>query len=186
MQEIETLQSRFSSEIAELRKVHASFDEAFSTYTAQYGDRAVKLTETCKISETIDPVIVILGRTTPLVYRDSKRTLAGGLATVQIEKGQVYILGRREPPDSKLIVWSRGGESEIEQYDSRVRIIPSRVHAAIFGLENGDVLFTDLGSSSGSILAGESSKPEPFITLYAAPKVGIRRVAIPSKYAEGT
>jgi hypothetical protein len=144
----------------------------------------VKVNEPFRISETIDPVIIILGRTTSLFYRDSKRTLEGSLANVQIEKAHTYVLGRREPPDSKLIVWSHEQETEIEQYDSRVRIIPSRIHAAIFALESGQVLFTDLGSSSGSILAGESSKPEPFITLYAAPGVGIRRVRIPSKYAE--
>lgn len=64
-----------------------------------------------------------------------------------------------EPPDSKLIAWSLDAETELEQYDSRIRIIPSRIHAAIFGLENGEVLFADLGSSSGSMLAGEGTKP---------------------------
>ena len=85
--------------------------------------------------------------------------------------------------DSKLVVWSRDAESEVERFDSRVRIVPSRIHAAILGAENGDVLFDDLGSSSGSILAGETKKPEPFITLYATPRVGIHRVELKPKYA---
>ena len=85
--------------------------------------------------------------------------------------------------DSKLLVWSNDSESEVERFDSRVRIVPSRLHAAILGAENGDVLFDDLGSSSGSILAGETKKPEPFITLYATPRVGIHRVEIKPKYA---
>jgi hypothetical protein len=99
--------------------------------------------------------------------------------------GSVYVMGRREPPDSKLIVWSPKEESEVEQYDSRVRIIPSRIHAAIFGLEDGSILFADLGSSTGSILAGETSKPEPFITLYAPSRVYVHRVPIETKYARG-
>ncbi len=159
------------------------FDEAFSSYVAQYGNSSVKVYEPFKISGTIDPVIVILGRTTPLFYRHSRRALSGSLTSVRIESGNVYVMGRREPPDSKLIVWSPDAEIEIEQYDSRVRIIPSRIHAAIFGLEDGEVLFADLGSSSGSILAGETSKPEPFITLYAGPRVEIHRVTIAQKYA---
>ncbi len=183
MQALSSLQSKLRTVLDEFRKKYASFDEAFSSYTGQYGEGAVKLYEPFKISGTIDPVIIILGRTTPLSYRDSHRILTGNLSSVGIERGSVYIMGRREPPDSKLIVWSPKDESEVEQYDSRVRIIPSRIHAAVFGLENGDVLFADLGSSSGSILAGETSKPEPFITLYASPKVDIHRVAIENKYA---
>ena len=183
MQELTTLQSKLAGITGDLRKKYQSFDEAFSSYTAQYGDGSVKVYEPFKISGTIDPVIIILGRTTPMFYRDSKRLLAGSLGSIAVESENVYVLGRREPPDSKLIVWSPREETEIEQYDSRVRIIPSRIHAAIFGLEGGEVLFADLGSSSGSILAGESSKPEPFIRIYATPRVDIHRVTIDAKYA---
>ena len=167
----------------EFKKKYPSFDESFSSYIAQYGAEAVKVYEPLKISETIDPVIIILGRTTPLVYKDSHRLLSGSLSSLTIEKGRVYIMGRREPPDSKLIVWSLTEETEVEQYDSRVRIIPSRIHAAIFDVEDGSVFFADLGSSSGSILAGETSKPEPFIALYAAPRVDVHRIPIETKYA---
>ena len=165
------------------RKKYPSFDESFSTYSGQYGEGAVRVYEPFKVSDTIDPVVIILGRTTPLFYKDSRRLLSGSLNSVTIESGNVYVMGRREPPDSKLIVWSAKEESEVEQYDSRIRIIPSRIHAAIFALEDGTVLFADLGSSSGSILAGETSKPEPFITLYASPRVDVHRVPIETKYA---
>lgn len=181
MQQLATLQTKLAESIGNLRRKYPSFDHAVSSYTGQYGESSVKVYETFKISDTIDPVIIIVGRTTPLFYRHSKRELNGGLDSVIVDSGNVYVLGRREPPDSKLVVWSVKGEVEIEKYDSRVTIIPSRIHAAIFGLED-DVLFADLGSTSGSILAGETSKPEPFITLYGPPHMGVHRVALPAKY----
>jgi hypothetical protein len=183
MQQLTTLQSKLAGAIKDFQEKYESFDDAISSYTAQYGDGAVKVYEPFKISGTIDPVIIILGRTTPLFYRDSKRLLSGSLSSIMIDVGNVYILGRREPPDSKLLIWSPKAENEIEHYDSRVRIIPSRIHAAIFALESGEVSFADLGSTSGSILAGESAKPEPFIRLYATPRVDIQRVTIDAKYA---
>lgn len=183
MQALSSFQTRLADSVNEFRKKYPAFEEAYSSYTAQYGEDAVKIHEPFKISETIDPVIIVLGRTTTLFYRDSRRTLAGSLGSIELESGILYILGRREPLDSKLVIWSSRGENELEHYDSRVRIVPSRIHAALFGSEDGAVLFDDLGSSSGSILAGETKKPEPFITLYATPRVGIHRVAIRQKYA---
>jgi hypothetical protein len=176
------LQSLLTNAVSVYRRKYESFDEAFLSYAGQYGDNAIRVYDPRKISETVDPVIIIVGRTTPLIYGDSKRLLSGSLSSISIEKGQVHLLGRREPPDSKLIVWSPEEEVEIEYYDSRVGIIPSRVHAAIFGLDNGDVMFTDLGSSSGSVIAGETSKPEPFIRLYATPNVDVYKVTINAKY----
>lgn len=183
MQAFSSLESKLGIVVNGFRKKYPSFDESFSTYSGQYGEGAVRVYEPFKVSDTIDPVVIILGRTTPLFYKDSRRLLSGSLNSVTIESGNVYVMGRREPPDSKLIVWSAKEESEVEQYDSRIRIIPSRIHAAIFALEDGTVLFADLGSSSGSILAGETSKPEPFITLYASPRVDVHRVPIETKYA---
>jgi hypothetical protein len=184
MQALASFQGSLVESVKLFRKKYSAFEEAYSSYTGQYGEDSVKVHEPFKISETIDPVIIVLGRTTPLFYRDSRRTLMGSLSSVEIERGVLYILGRREPLDSKLVVWSADAESEVERFDSRVRIVPSRIHAAILGAENGDVLFDDLGSSSGSILAGETKKPEPFITLYATPRVGIHRVELKPKYAE--
>jgi len=183
MQSLSSLKSKLGNVVDDFRKKYSSFDESFSGYTGQYGEGVVKVYEPFKLSGTIDPVVIILGRTTSLFYKDSRRLLSGSLNSVLIESGNVYVIGRREPPDSKLIVWSAKEENEVEQYDSRIRVIPSRIHAAIFALEDGTVLFSDLGSSSGSILAGETSKPEPFITLYAAPRVDVHRVPIESKYA---
>lgn len=183
MQALTSFQTRLADSVNEFRKKYPAFEEAYSSYTAQYGEDAVKIHEPFKISETIDPVIIVLGRTTTLFYRDSRRALAGSLGSIELESGILYILGRREPLDSKLVIWSSRGENELEYYDSRVRIVPSRIHAALFGSEDGAVLFDDLGSSSGSILAGETKKPEPFITLYATPRVGIHRVAIRQKYS---
>jgi len=169
--------------VNEFRKKYPSFEEAYNTYIGQYGESSVRVHEPVRISDTIDPVVIVLGRTTPLFYRDSRRALTGSLGTIEIEKGNVYVLGRRASLDSKLVVWSQTAEVEIEEYDSRVRIVPSRIHAAIFASEDGEVLFSDLGSGSGSILAGETSKPEPFIFLFAPPSVGVHRVPTIQKYA---
>ena len=184
MQTLASFQEKLTDSIDLFRKKYSSFEEAYSSYTAQYGEDSVRAHEPFKISDTIDPVIIVLGRTTPLFYIASRRTLSGSLSSIEIQTGALYILGRREPQDSKLVVWSEEAESEVEHFDSRLRIVPSRIHAAILGHESGDVLFDDLGSSSGSILAGETKKPEPFITLYATPRVGIHRVELRPKYAE--
>lgn len=181
--QLTSLQSNLVNVVKDFRGKYESFDEAFGTYTAQYGDDSITVYEPFRISGTIDPVCMILGRNTVLFYRESRRRLVGSLGSAPIVSGNVYVLGRREPADSKLLVWSPAEEVEIEQYDSRVRIIPSRIHAAVFALEGGEVLFADLGSSSGSILAGETAKPEPFIILYATPKVNVHKVTIEAKYA---
>ena len=183
MQALASFQEKLADSVTLFRKKYPAFEEAYSSYTAQYGDNSVRVHEPFRISDTIDPVIIVLGRTTPLFYADSRRTLNGSLSSIKIQRGLLYLLGRREPLDSKLIVWSRDAESEVERFDSRVRIVPSRIHAAILGSEGGDVFFDDLGSSSGSIVAGETRKPEPFITLYATPRVGIHRVELKPKYA---
>lgn len=177
------IQSKLSTAISEFRRFD-TFDHAYRSYTDQYGDQSVKTYPPYKISGTIDPVIIILGRTTPLFYRDSRKVISGSIGSLRIERGNVYILGRREPPDSKLVGWSLVGETELEHYDSRVRVIPSRIHAGIISNDDNEIYFLDLGSTSGSILAGESSKPEPFITLYATSTIDIHKITIDAKYSE--
>ncbi len=181
MEEERDFQARLMACINTVRKRYLSFDESFISYTAQYGEPSVRVYEPFRISGTIDPVTIILGHTTPVFYRDSKRTLGGTLGSVALQADEIYILGRRRSSDSKLVVWSLNEETEIENYNSTVRIIPSRIHAAIFASKN-DVVFADLGSSSGSVLVGESSKLEPFISVYSTTDAGIHRTTIPSKY----
>jgi hypothetical protein len=182
LQDLASIQSRLKTAIENIRQKHESFDEAYRSYTGQYGEGSVKAYDPCKISGTIDPVIIVLGRTTTLFYRDSKRLLSGSQNSITLESENVYILGRRQRLDSKLVVWSQKDEVEIEQFDSRVRVVPSRIHGSILQLGN-EVYFTDLGSSSGSIVAGETQKPEPFITLYATPSVELHKVTLDGKYA---
>jgi len=177
------VQSQFSTAIAEFRKRHDEFDKAYRSYTGQYGDRSVRLYESYKISGTIDPVIIILGRTTPLFYRDSRRLVSGTIGSLTIERENFYLLGRRDRPDSKLVCWSSTEEIELEHYDSRVSIIPSRIHAAIFTDEEYEVYFTDLGSTSGSILSGESLKSGAFIALYGTSIIDVHKITIDAKYA---
>lgn len=165
------------------RKKMESFDEAYRSYTAQYGEQAVSVYEPTEISNTIDPVIIILGRNTPLLYRDGDRTVEGRLSRAHLRPNEFYIIGRREPLDSRLLLWGPEAETEITDYDSRVQVVPSRIHAGIWLRSEKTVFFTDLGSSSGSIVAGETKRPEPFIVAYASPKVDIRRVEIPLKYS---
>jgi len=181
MEQQNALQPILEQATANFRRAYPSFDDAFTSYTIEYGKTSIRVYEQFKISQTIDPVTIILGRNTPLTYRDSKHQLTGSLNSISIEADNTYILGRRTNTDSKLVVWSIKGETEITEYDSRVRTIPSRVHAAIFA-HGGDVFYTDLGSSSGSILAGETTKPEPFVAIYATPRVVVHKITIEAKY----
>ncbi|HXY82480.1 MAG TPA: hypothetical protein VEH56_02090 [Candidatus Saccharimonadales bacterium] len=181
MERLNSLQLRLEKVAQNFRKIYPSFDDAYTSYTIEYGESSVKVHEPFKISQTIDPVTIILGRNTPLTYRDSKRILTGSRSSISIETKDTYILGRRTQTDSMMLVWSGKAETEITQYDSRVRTIPSRIHAAIF-TDGADVFYTDLGSSSGSILAGETTKPEPFVALYATPRAGVHKVTIEPKY----
>jgi pSer/pThr/pTyr-binding forkhead associated (FHA) protein len=182
MEQLNSLQSRLEKVTENFRNTHPSFDDAYTSYTIEYGENSIKVHEPFKISQTIDPVTIILGRNTPLTYRDSKHMLTGGMNSISIEPNETYILGRRTETESMfLLVWSGKAETEITQYDSHVRTIPSRIHAAIF-TDRNDVFYTDLGSSSGSILAGETTKPEPFVALYATPRVEVHKVTIDPKY----
>jgi hypothetical protein len=182
MEQQDSLQPILEQAMANFRRAYQSFDDAFTSYTIQYGVTSIRVYEQFKISQTIDPVTIILGQNTPLTYRDSKHLLTGSLNSIPIEPDNTYILGRRTNQDSKLIVWSTKGEIEITGYDNRVKTIPSRVHAAIF-MHGDDVFYADLGSSSGSILAGETTKPEPFVAIYATPIVAVHKVTIEPKYA---
>jgi hypothetical protein len=91
MQDLVSLQTALTSVTEKFRTKHPSFDEALLSHTGQYGEDAVRVYEPFKISGTIDPVVMILGRTTPLFYRGSRRVLSGSLGLVTIDPGNVYI-----------------------------------------------------------------------------------------------
>lgn len=93
-QELASLQRELAAVTDRMRKKYPAFDETISSYTGQYGENAIEVYEPFKISETIDPVIIVLGRTTPLFYRDSRRLLVGSLSSLIVEPANVYVLGR--------------------------------------------------------------------------------------------
>ncbi len=174
---------RLDEAIREFSRRYVGFDEAYSSYLGQYGDDAVSVHRPFLLSDTIDPVLVILGRNTVLFYTHSDRTLKGDLGAIPVEQGRIVILGRRKTPDTKLVAWSVRSESELTRYDLRIKIFPSRIHAAIFAPDAQHVLFTDLGSSAGSILVGEYGKPEPFIAMYSPPRrMKMLKIPIKDKY----
>ena len=85
---------------------------------------------------------------------------------MELKAGEVFIIGRRVPQDSKLVVWGLRGGVELETYTARVGIIVSRLHAAIAYLNEKEVLFMDLGSSAGSVVAGDSVSKGAFVKVY--------------------
>jgi hypothetical protein len=151
--------------IEKLRSANPNFEHAYDTYTQQYGKEVVSINEPVKISGTIDPVTFVLGRGCSIFYYDSTREIKGALGYVRLEDEMVYLVGRRQPQDSKLVAWTPdGGEVELAEYNHRAGIIPSRLHCA-FIVEIGVVYFTDLTSSSGTVVVGESDG-EPFVRIY--------------------
>ncbi|MHB8566232.1 MAG: hypothetical protein ACYC7D_03545 [Nitrososphaerales archaeon] len=153
--------------ISVIRAKSADFDFACETYTQQYGQEKISLdSEATSLSDTVDPLSIILGRNCVISYSDSKMTLKGNLGSIQLKPGACYIVGRRQPQDQKLVCWGPGSTTELEEYNSRVSIIPSRVHGAFICSENDTVDYLDLGSSSGTILVGESLASGPFVKVY--------------------
>ncbi len=159
------LKALIESTIEKLREQYPDFENAYDTYTQQYGNRVIAVNEPVKLNDTTDPVILILGRNCVIFYSDSKKELRGSEGRVELKVGATCILGRRQPQDSKLIAWNTEREVELGDYNSRAGIIPSRVHAAIVLSEN-ETFFSDLGSSSGTVLVGDSSKRGQFVKVY--------------------
>lgn len=151
--------------IVKLRAQHPDFENAYDTYTQEYGERVVTVNAPVKLSDTIDPVILILGRNCVICYYDSKKELRGSEGRLELKIGTTCILGRRQPQDSKLIAWSTDGEVELGDYNSQAGTIPSRVHGAIVMLSENEAYFTDLCSSSGTVLVGDS-KGGQFVKVY--------------------
>lgn len=153
--------------IDELKKSNADFEHAFDTYVQQYGSEKVSFERPVNLAGTADPVAIVVGRNCVLHYLDSTKTLRGSVGALNLSLGEFYIIGRKEPQDAMLMAWrSNGEESSLGEYNSMASIIPSRIHCAIAYLEEGQVLFTDLGSSSGTTVVGDRARGGAFVMVY--------------------
>jgi hypothetical protein len=153
-------------EIERIKETNLDFQEAYYTYVQQYGKSKIILSEPVNLSNSIDPVVLIIGRNCVVTYSDSQKVLQGTQGKVELRPNEINVIGRRQPQDSKLVIWNSAGATELEDYNSRVDTIPSRVHGIIANFD-GKILFADLGSSAGSILVGQS--PElggAFVRIY--------------------
>lgn len=148
------------------RAANSDLDDAYETYVAQYGNDKISVSEPLNLADSIDPAILVLGRNCTIFYYDYSKTLKGRLGSLNLKMGEVYIVGRRQPQDSKLVIWSSSGTVELETYNARVGTILSRIHAAIAFPSEKEVLFTDLGSSAGSVIVGDSVKRGSFVRIY--------------------
>lgn len=163
-----SLEGIVTAEIEKLASSNPEFQEALETYVGQYGRDKIKVSAPTRLDGSIDPVAIILGRNCIVTYRDSARKLSGTLGAIELTPGEVYIIGRREPQDSKLIAWSfRMGGVELQEYNSLVDTIPSRVHGVVANFGNEGIIYSDIGSSAGTVLVGESLKlGGPFVRIY--------------------
>ena len=150
------MESMVVNQIRSIAALNPDFQEALDTYVQQYGTEKIKVSKLTALENSIDPVIMIFGRNCAITYHDSLRQLKGDNGSVKIQPGDCYIIGRREPQDSKLVAWNRSGGVDLQDYNSQVDTIPSRVHGMIATLVDGRTVYADLGSSAGSILVGQS------------------------------
>ncbi len=162
-----TITERLNAAIESLRSGNSNFEHAYDTYIQQYGKDAISVNETLSLSGTIDSVVLAFGQTRFIRFNDQTKELTGTLGSFSLASDGVYIVGRRQPQDSKLIVWNPrdNSETELEEYDARSSYIPSRIHGVIISSSEG-VSFTDLSSSAGTIIFGELKEGGPFVTLY--------------------
>jgi hypothetical protein len=169
-----SLQSTLSRDINslvwdELEKIADSnpdFREAFDSYLQQYGHDKIRASEPTELLSFIDPVVLILGRNCVLTYDGSTNQLKGTFGSVTASPGEMYVLGRREPQDSKLVAWHSSGAIELQEYSSRVDTIPSRIHGLFAALEKDRTIYTDLGSSAGTIIVGQSKSLGAVVRIY--------------------
>lgn len=154
------------SAITSFRAKYPEFEFAYETYVQEYGADKLNLdSEPTDLNGSVDPLAIILGRNCAVFYSDSNKTLRGSLGSINFKPGNTYIIGRRQPQDQKLVCWGPEGSVDLEDYNSRASIIPSRVHGALVYTNQG-VCYVDLGSSSGTILAGDSTTLGPFVKVY--------------------
>jgi hypothetical protein len=162
----DVIRNHVNKAIETLRASNQVFEHAYYTYTQQYGN-VISVCDPLNLVDTIDPVIMIFGRNTSVKYSNSKKSLSGSVGSIELRQGSEYIIGRRQPQDSTLVIWGPNGEEvELEMYNPEAGVIPSRVHAAIVYLDEAHLFFSDLTSSSGTILVGETKQRGPFICVY--------------------
>lgn len=163
----EAFKERITRAFSQIRSSSPAFDYAYYTYTEQYGEDVISISDPINLVGTVDSVILIFGRNTGVRYSNSNKTLHGSLGSIKLKEGFVYIIGRRQPQDSLLVIWGPNGtEVELEKYNPEAGVIPSRVHGAIVFHDEENVLFTDLCSSSGTIVVGELKHRGSFICVY--------------------
>ena len=181
------LMNRISSSMRDLRASNSDFDFALETYVQQYGEDKISLeAKPINLARSIDPVSLIFGRNCTVQYSDSSKALHGNLGRIELKRGQIGFLGRRQPQDQKLVCWTTEGEEiDLTEYNSRASIIPSRVHGALNYEDDDHVFFLDLGSSSGSVIVGESPSLGPFVRVYDPgenfPSINFERVILSKK-----
>jgi hypothetical protein len=181
---LESLGNRVRDLLETLRSSNPDFEHAYETYIQQYGSDIVTVNEPINLVDTIDPVILIFGRNTSIRYSDSKRSLSGSIGALNLKVGSEYILGRREPQDSRLVVWGAKGEEEVEleAYNPEAGIIPSRVHGVFIFQDDRHVFYTDLGSSSGTVIVGESKHQGAFVRVYDPGTMDFPRIKVGHVY----
>lgn len=158
---------RITEALDAIRARNAIFESAYESYVQEYGLSKISFNEAINIADTIDPVSLILGRNCVLSYLDSTKSLKGNLGSLELKWGDVCIIGRRNPQDSSLVGWTTtGAQMDLQEYNPRASTIPSRVHAAIIMEGEHRVLFSDLNSSSGTVVVGELAPSGPFVRVY--------------------
>ena len=120
------LESYVMGKIGDIAESDQDFKEAYETYVQQYGQDKVRFSEPTDLEGSIDPVAVILGRDCIVTYSDSAKELRGTIGSPR-STGELFIIGRREPQDSKLVVWNTKGGVDLQEHNSRADTIPSRV-----------------------------------------------------------
>jgi hypothetical protein len=163
----EAFKERILDALREIRSSSTTFDHAYETYIQQYGDEVVTVSDPINLVGAKDPLNLIFGRITGIQYSDATKTIRGSLGSMRLKQGAVYIIGRRQPQDSILVIWGPNGvEVDLEKYNPEAGVIPSRVHGAILFQDDENILFTDLCSSSGTIIVGETKRRGSFVCVY--------------------
>ena len=176
-------EAKLGEAITSYRQRYPDFDEAYISSIGQYGKDSVRVYDLFPIDDVLDPLVIIIGGNATIAYHSEAKTVTGDLGTCNLRTDGIYVIGRREPQDSKLMIWGPQEEVEISNYNPLFSVIPSRIHAAFLLTDNRQGFFTDLGSSSKSIVVGEN-KTGSFLLVYGQPKLELIEISIRPKYSK--